>query len=1479
MATKNPANISMLEAMAAGILESGADTDTARAALVDAYDSHDWGDEQKALAIIEKTAQAIKYKNKDQSTFGPAIENIAPIPLKNIPMDGITSPQEAYTRWADENTKAILESKNPMYAVAKQQILDDIKTHASEQRRAQFTEQAKDAGGLGTAVSLANRGLQGAASGIEPIVNSVVNSIPTVDDYSLDSSLTEFTSTEDNYYAAAAASGVGSVAGVLTAGALAGKAGVVGYGLVQGTDAVGTRYSDTKKATGSQSQALTAAGVEAVSQGLQLFGEAKVFGGIADRFVQGVSKGTVKEAIQSGLTEAGAESVGQGISNVARNIQTNRPLTENISEGTGTAAVLGGVLAGGAYAGGAYAPGGIRGVNTFKNSANTNARADEVKQFGTPITPQSVQQVGPIVSTNEDVIPGEVEENVDPNKPVIGKALSEVVDDSQPAFTDVKGKVWRLSKTGAFVSEGRLSHDKTVFLSPADFQKVYTATLNGRTVKNTSDGPVLYTDKKTPVEKIAYSSEPVDTYYPLHLSNTRSPSSQKEVTPIRFSNPVKSVNLSMGAAQNTEYIGQKETTLSRKAKLVDHLKDVVGEGVYYDPASRIKNLEILAQQVEDDGIAPILERFKSIPTTSDAAIKNQLGTTITKYFNGKIASAISAGDMKAAEGFGAMYRAFFPEVALHKSETGRALESGKGDPTFDNISLLDNHQKAVDRKAAAIAAEEGVSIEDLVRSDKDIADTNTVIDAQKKIIQETPVDKDAPEGQEPTVVRTAKKRIETEQAKLKKLLKRKEKLDQARLEALKETQMEAEQLSEAYKLQTILDENPDLPPSDRKAIEKKVIELKAASKKAGPDRLNLYGMWAANVINGSITGVVSLVSGTMSAIANPAALVVSDVVEVAKGVATGSLGNTKLQSVAYVKAMLGLDTVARAVTLAKIAATTGRRVGTDLERGDIAVIKRVPRASEEHNQITEDFYQYSKSLKYKSLENVGYNLGVALAKLSGGLSMPFMRVLAASEALVRTMHLGGFDAAAAAAYYNKGVREGVSPEELAKYKYNGKENWKLAEVAAKAKADGLRKAGVEVSKAQEYVSAVEIYEGLSPKEVQLSAFKQATQLVGNGPAQGYLSVVSDCVNMAIDHMGGDKSPAQYLMPFANSVAHFANVKLAWTPYGLIDAIGGSSKRTSFERNFITAQAITGSAATIALIAMLKAQWEKEPNTPQYIDVISKDGGYSYGVQIGDVFVDTKDTPLALIMIGVGKAFDKIKKGEDPDPVNTMLPIYSSFTAMATGGMDSISMLKGISDLGRAVVNAANGTQDSTQALAQALLRPVKGFVPGASALRMVSRLIDNPVVAKKDIMSAVVEGIPGVQSYFGMPALNQFGEVMPSYANNPELALYRVFSTKPADIDMRWLVDNGYSIPQINNMHFSKKLQELVEANDLEGAQKLDYKLKHEVYRASSEMIRATVSRYRQIQGLSAYDPKVQAALNKDIRKILNYYTAKIVKN
>lgn len=739
------------------------------------------------------------------------------------------------------------------------------------------------------------------------------------------------------------------------------------------------------------------------------------------------------------------------------------------------------------------------------------------------------------------------------------------------------------------------------------------------------------------------------------------------------------------------------------------------------------------------------------------------------------------------------------------------------------------------------------------------------------------------------------KTLEAEKTKAEKLLKRREKAKQKALEAARN---ESENQKRIGELKEILANNENLSPSAKKDIEAQIAARSAANEDLEVKRDNAYRLWVAAQI-GSMTGIAvgTISSAVVSPFSKSFGLAIPTVKALLKNIASGSLTKYKYPLLSYWAGLTNAEARTRGLELAGIAARTGERLENIIPRKELVARSSLRGAPVQYQDIVKDYTNFTKSLKFKdfNLKNTIANAAILAQKVAGRTSGYFLRALAATEALTYSIHDSGFDRAAAAYYYNKGLDEKLSEAELAKYKYSPKENWKKAQVEAAAQAKTLRDNGIEFSPTQERISAVELYQSMRPREIQVSAFKNAAQVVLNSPAAGLTGLFSDQLQKLVrDLQGTPLAPIKYLTPFANSIANQLGMAVDLTPFGLIglsEKANAKLNRTSFERSMMISSAITGTTTAMALalyaIKQLELPEDQRPfdiigsysSDKKKRDAFTQAGGLLYSIRIGNRYIPFSETPFVLLLGGAASAVDQVRNKKIPVPENATSFTQAAFSmAQGTlGGIGNLSMLRGITDMYDALKDLTADTEGAEIKIARTLMNTVKGFTPGASILRNIARYTDNPVDAKKDITSALVEGFPGLQSAFGKPALNIFGEPMKAGKDDETTKLHRIFSSRAADLDIRWLTDNGYTVPNIPNMRFSKQLQQYVEAGDEENAQQLDYNLKHEVFKESANELRDLVAQYRQRFGSSAFRPEIQKALNKDFNRILAKHSARIV--
>lgn len=1864
------------EALAFGIFESAVSTDSGRAALLDAYNSYNWNDEEKAKETLEYYGQALKFKHKDQTSFGSALEQIAPVKITDIPITKGMTDVDLYNSWEKANQEYLKTATEPQYIVARKQFQNDIKDYASQQRRLANSRTMEGAFGktFSSIADLNYRFVRGVASGVEPLINSVVNIF--TDGYELNSAITELTDPQkDDKFLSALAEGAGSVGGLLTSGAVAGPAGFATYVGTQAIDPVGTRYQETKSRTGDTSEALKAAGVEAVSQGLQVAGEATVFG----KFTKGIfgreTGSVVKEIGRVATIEALAEGEGQAISNVAENIERQQPLLKDVGRGVATSAAVGGILAGGTTAG----------TKVFPSRQNTTARTDEIKEHGAPITPVTKQVVGPIEVSNVDTIPAESEfinsdtgevitpsEGTDNEFVIDPQAIDTIPAPTEQAYITEDGQSHFQTAPNQYVQSGELPHDSTFFVSDTVAKKVAEAIYAGEHIVPDQDGKpaIEHIDDEgnKSYESLEVSTDPGVGYYPLSISAERNPSSQEKVRPIKLGQRIKEVNVnrSLGAAGNVT-VTQRESTYSQRlretSELPSQMKKVGEEGIFYTPYSDPEASADVNKFVQDAGIEGTIEAIKD--PTLDLRLKNGLETYLHNYYNRRILEATAQGDTVALEKLGKDFAEVAPIIAQSGSGQGQAFRLRQGKIGIDGVSIVNSYKEAyeqalidegtaegidpleigeapakveettkqiqiaeqdltrqqaidaefvspeiqaitevvtdlestaqekLDEDLTTIAEEaqyhqeviqtttkqaertkrkdiqviekavaedskelanalsdaldiKNITAEESQRLEQSITDSiaaaekkataevtkavkeeraareteqktrleraeeriskaeealnrrrttaaeqlkkatlrkrglesagedTSAIDARIKQIEEsvtkaaqrvadareayrvlndelnerteaaqeaeellnelesgieirvTPVGKKraisvrtkrsgmditnlfnkkseaygplsalsrgvnelastisqsigakttnnariselqrrinenkkaldkartretlspsdkkkveaakkrlaeldrakteatlesripkkdrekykkfkeaqrtAPKGkkEDSSAVKAAKdtlKKLNAERAKAERLVKRQEAAKQKALEAARQQTENQRRIGE---LETLL-EDETLSDLNKKKIQAEIATRKASDEKNPVRRDRLYRLLIASAIGGIYGPAIGFISSTVYGpfVKSGFGLSIPTVHAFLKNIFTRPEHKYKYPFSAYWAGFTSPEAWSRGAKTAWIALTTGKRLDNIIPREELVALNDVKFKGIRYQDVIKDYLNFTRNLEFKSMTPLGVvqNIGILAEKVAGYSSGLFLRTFAAVEALTVAAHDSGFDRAAAAILYNKENAAGVTNAELQRYKYEPRENWKKAQAEARAEAETLNRSGIEVDPADEFLSAVERFQTMRPREIQISAFKLANQLVLNAPAAGYTGLAADHLQKFIQAWEGTRfSGIKYFIPFVNSLANQIGLAVELTPFGLLGLTGKKANRTSVERTMMISSAITGTATMAGLTLMALKNLEL-PEEERWFDIIGnyssnkakqdafvQSGGILYSLKFGNTYIPFFETPLVLVLAGVASAVDRVRDGKDPAPENALSFVHAGFTMAASvlGGIGSISMLRGISDLADGIKDFGQGEEGADVKVVRSLANTVKQFVPPASILRMIARYTDNPVDAKKDIVSALVEGFPGLQSAYGRPALNIFGEPIPAGGDVDTINMHRIFSTKASDLDIRWLTENGYTVPQISNRPFSKKLQKYVEQSEEIGdAEKINYDLRYEAYRRAAPELRNLVSRYRSRFGYSAHNPQVQKAINKDFNRILARHTVAVLK-
>lgn len=705
--------------------------------------------------------------------------------------------------------------------------------------------------------------------------------------------------------------------------------------------------------------------------------------------------------------------------------------------------------------------------------------------------------------------------------------------------------------------------------------------------------------------------------------------------------------------------------------------------------------------------------------------------------------------------------------------------------------------------------------------------------------------------------------------------------------------------------------------------QKRKLQREVAQQKAAYANPNAFDILYREFITNALLPALGAVVGTGSMLMGTASKTVAlGVGTVASGIRHLNLNAQGLSPfTSFISELATKDNWIRGLSAALDILKTGERLGsrfTDVELSPDKV--RLVNKDLRNKALTqvqdireEDYVKYVDKLQYESFNKNGKfldKLGVAtknaiIATGKAGQLLKagqILRMFPALEAIISIPLQSAFDISAANFYYNKQLLDikkgavvpdgagGTRPmtvDDLVDWKYDSKVNRTKARVQAADYANKLRATGIEFSAASQRLLEEEVYQSLVPKYAALVATKQVGQLNLNAPASGVSGWLSQSI-MAIAQGAEDTAAIPYnlgkfvkfIVPFANSSANILGFALEHTPFGLLQ----SNSKSAYERQMALTTASIGSAAMASLFFAVMSELEK-PEEKRLFDIIGsrysknkgkydafkQSGGLDNSIRVGNTYIPFIETPFVLLLGALGAHADKIRDGKNADPGGLGL-----LTAMTFGSVDAatqISMLRGVNELGASFSKVYKGDASAGLSVMRSLLTPIKtAIIPASGLLKTISRYTDNPVEGWKDTKSFLVEGVPGLQTYAGKHKLNIFGEEL---QGTTDTAVFRrFFSTKGSDLDMRWLVDNDYNIPSVNNLEVSKS--EAVQAGlrvDENSLPKVTENAKADILKRAGPKMRQIVERYRVRYGVSKHSKQVQGRLTADINRQLSIAT------
>lgn len=748
---------------------------------------------------------------------------------------------------------------------------------------------------------------------------------------------------------------------------------------------------------------------------------------------------------------------------------------------------------------------------------------------------------------------------------------------------------------------------------------------------------------------------------------------------------------------------------------------------------------------------------------------------------------------------------------------------------------------------------------------------------------------------------TKSEKVSALEQKLKDLVGKKEKVSRANTKAkkasLEAVKKQTENQLKIDKLQAAIDLLPE--GASKRDAETKLAIMKGASQGNSPPVMDLLH---SNYRNGIMAGIWGHVVGlySSSGISYPykiASVIGLDIASKVKGALKGETPASIARP--FLRELFSKENWAKGTQLALDVGASGKRIGNKFKDSELG--PEVPRVlggakdptTDSHYLSEYDWLNDTRSLTFEpwGLKTAPRNIVTAISKVSGHLAGRMNRLYPIVETFHGIPFTEAFQAAAAQYYYNRGKAKGVDVSELKEFLYDSKANRAKAETAAADYSSKLREAGLPFSERQQRILEEEVFQNLAPRLANMDAIKQVGQVNLNTPARGVSGAMGQWL-ASLNNVPFAGHAAKFITPFIKPVANLLGMAIEITPVGLGTAFAPTSEspkgfqRSPFEKNLAVTSAVLGTVTMGAITQLLLGELEK-PEKDRFFDIVGnkfssdkaksaafkQQGGTVNSIRIGDTYLPYGETPLTLMLGSIGAYADQVRDGKVPQP--EMLGALGMIVMSAPSSAEQVSMLRGITEIHDTLTAMREGRANGKVASARILMGMVKGtFIPATGLLRNITRFTDAPVDGWKDIKSAMVEGIPVVQSEFGKPALNLFGEPMPTDTETigMGLGLHRVFSLANSDLDARWLSDSGYTIPTVNNLKLDKttaKAAHLAVGPNGASLRKIDYDAKRAIALEAGPQMRAIVSRYRERYGVSATQEHVQKNLKSEINKVL----------
>lgn len=737
-----PGSSILFGADAQAILEEAPNLDLGLELLNESYGSEDWDDKVQAKNTAAEYAQLLRHKFEDDTSYSAEdIESLAPVDFNDVPTT--EDPEEQISAWEEANLAFLDQTEDPEYLMVRDKLKTQLAGYASNLRR---ESHGKDQGWLSDKFYRASLGLTG---GIAKLVGA--------DGYVKE--LQERTDpSRDDDFSSALASGAGSVAGAIGAGAAAVATGPISgpvaagaYLFASGAGEVRETYEESLARTGDSNRALIAGAIETGSQAFQTVVGGKVFGSsgkllakkILGKEVGALTSSAVGQITKKGLAEGATEAAGNVVSNYADKYGT-RNKNIDIFDNTGTNFLVGMIFGGGAGALDVVAAKSNPAVEPGINPTTGVTQPLDTHVVGSDIDIETTEQI----QTNT----GELALDTNTAAPKAETTADFVTSDGSRYLVTEDGATARFKEKD---QTQRRPLDRTFYVNSETATKLAAlrsaTTPDGSLVQILTDGDELlvksgFVDEnlqvtetptgrrltRVPMEEGAAAGlHPVEVNRPKNVNGNQREYRSHIGQPITSVTP-RTVVIEQAQGGSVGAAFTKERKLGARLRLSEGLQESIRSGfgdeeggfLVYMPQPRAETTDTSGKYIADRGVEAATTEILSLPENYASAEAVETTRQLVQFYNEGTQKALAVGDTQAAENMADVAINLGEKAAQILTNAGQTVDIARLWQQFDpNLRLLFVRKKLREKAVSEVASEEGISTQELLNTDKELAQT------------------------------------------------------------------------------------------------------------------------------------------------------------------------------------------------------------------------------------------------------------------------------------------------------------------------------------------------------------------------------------------------------------------------------------------------------------------------------------------------------------------------------------------------------------------------------------------------------------------------------------------------------------------------------------------------------------------------------------------------------------------------------------